>query len=320
MHAERRPGKPRPNDGSRPIGWTGFTLLELLVVVSIIALLISLVLPSLSRARESARATICLTNLRTFSQGMTMYSTEHEGELPPGRLPRLDDEHWRALVMGGWKYRPTFLAMMGTNVALTPFDDPKAGRREVDRYGQPGDMQNYSGKAYVCPTVADWTDERNGAYGYNYQWLGNSRLRDTSVRNSFKNWPVIFYKVRKPSECVAVGDSMGTAASFPPSQRRGYLDNGRDADRYGNEGFNLDPPNIDLARGEGANWPQQRSAIDERHNRRGNILWVDGHATAETLESLGYEVLPDGRVGWHGQNYRWSLTGKDIPWTTDYRE
>jgi type II secretory pathway pseudopilin PulG len=55
----------------------------LLVVIGIIALLISILLPALNRAREQARRTQCLANLRTISQGVYIYTTESKGVFPP---------------------------------------------------------------------------------------------------------------------------------------------------------------------------------------------------------------------------------------------
>lgn len=296
-------------------GAGAFTLIELLVVVSIIALLIAISLPGLSNARQLGRATLCLTNLNTLGQGLVMYSTDHRDQLVPGRLPRLDDDNWRALVLGGWKYRPTFLAMMGTNVAVQPFDDPMPSRMLTDRHGQPGDRQDYSSRAYVCPSVADWTDERNGSYGYNYQFLGNSRLRDPAVPNSFKNWPVTTSHVGDLSATVAVGDSIGTAAAYPTDQRTYYVNNTRESQALGNEGFNLDPPRIDPVNGEIADRNGFRSSADARHLGRANILWADSHASAESLRDLGYEVASDGVVGHNGNNARWSGSGRDVAWT-----
>lgn len=60
----------------------GFSLVELLVVLSLIALLISVLLPALGAARGSARSAKCLANLRTLGQGVIAYSVEFSGHLP----------------------------------------------------------------------------------------------------------------------------------------------------------------------------------------------------------------------------------------------
>ena len=60
----------------------GFTLIELLVVVAIIALLISILLPSLSRARELAKRAVCASNLRGIGQGMHIYANDNREWFP----------------------------------------------------------------------------------------------------------------------------------------------------------------------------------------------------------------------------------------------
>lgn len=57
----------------------GFTLIELLVVISIIMLLIAVLLPALRRARESATAMACLSNLRQVAIGAVAYADDHQG-------------------------------------------------------------------------------------------------------------------------------------------------------------------------------------------------------------------------------------------------
>lgn len=297
----------------------GFTLIELLVVIGIIAIIISILVPALSSARQTSVGQVCLANLRTLGQGLTMYSTDHHDHLVPGRLPRVDNDNWRALVYGGWKYRPTFLAMMGTNVGIQAFEDPMPSRFMIDRFGERGDRQNYSSKVYVCPAVSDWTDERNGSYGYNYQFLGNSRLFDSSDIHSFKNWPVSITRIRDTSRTVAVADCMGTAATYDPATRWTYQNNGEDGHRFGNEGFNLDPPRIDTADGESAGFPTKRTAIDPRHLGKATTLWADTHATMETPASLGYRQNPDQSFAWDGNNSLWSGTGRDEAWRPGFK-
>ena len=60
----------------------GFTLVELLVVIGIIALLISILLPALSKARESANRTKCLSNIRQITMGFYSYCQANRGSFP----------------------------------------------------------------------------------------------------------------------------------------------------------------------------------------------------------------------------------------------
>jgi len=60
----------------------GFTLVELLVVISIIALLMSVLLPSLSRAREQAKRTVCANNLHQTGVSLIMYAGEFNSQFP----------------------------------------------------------------------------------------------------------------------------------------------------------------------------------------------------------------------------------------------
>ncbi|MEM1011091.1 MAG: prepilin-type N-terminal cleavage/methylation domain-containing protein [Planctomycetota bacterium] len=65
----------------------GFTLVELLVVIGIIALLVSILLPTLGKARESARTTKCLSNLRQVGMAFIAYTMDNDSRLPPSYRP-----------------------------------------------------------------------------------------------------------------------------------------------------------------------------------------------------------------------------------------
>jgi prepilin-type N-terminal cleavage/methylation domain-containing protein len=62
----------------------GFTLVELLVVIGIIALLVAILLPSLGRAREQARQTACLSNLRQLGMMYQLYANDNHDQIPLG--------------------------------------------------------------------------------------------------------------------------------------------------------------------------------------------------------------------------------------------
>jgi prepilin-type N-terminal cleavage/methylation domain-containing protein/prepilin-type processing-associated H-X9-DG protein len=65
----------------------GFTLVEMLVVMAIIAILMAMLLPSISRAKARANQTSCLNNMRQLDLAATMYASDHDEEFPARRIP-----------------------------------------------------------------------------------------------------------------------------------------------------------------------------------------------------------------------------------------
>src|SRR5690348_10214706 len=72
----------------------GFSLVELLVVVGIIAVVIGLLLPVISRARESANRAPCLSNMRQFGTALLAYAQQNKGKIPIGYLDQMKQENY----------------------------------------------------------------------------------------------------------------------------------------------------------------------------------------------------------------------------------
>jgi prepilin-type processing-associated H-X9-DG protein len=98
-----------------------FTLVELLVVIGIIAILISVLLPTLAKARQSANRAACLSNLRTIGQMMNIYAAENLQQIPLGTNSDSYQGAYFIAVANGADIRwPTWGPLYKANLLKTP--------------------------------------------------------------------------------------------------------------------------------------------------------------------------------------------------------
>jgi len=146
----------------------GFTLIELLVVIAIIAILAAILFPIFNRARDAARRSTCLSNLKQLALAAQNYADSYNGNYPPARL-----SNWP---WGDWNIRDPW------NGVTQPYC---LGLRALIPYVK-------NNKVFMCPSNAFfstpkyWTNNSNYWAGYCYwgNYLDSGLTRNEVAVNS----------------------------------------------------------------------------------------------------------------------------------------
>ncbi len=170
----------------------GFTLVELLVVISIISLLLSILMPALQRARGMARDVQCLSNLRNYGQASLIYANEH------GNLPWYENR--KQYYDGGWiDMDPSWHSDAVPIVRSILLNTDLAS----------GDENWKANDIGHCPQDEDWLElgrPTNSSYGINRLTSPFDRVPPSS---RFPIRPLRPEEVYKPSDKMLWSDTKG---------------------------------------------------------------------------------------------------------------
>jgi prepilin-type N-terminal cleavage/methylation domain-containing protein/prepilin-type processing-associated H-X9-DG protein len=169
----------------------GFTLIELLVVIAVIALLIAILIPSLQRARNQARAVKCQANLRQWGLIISTYLQDNDSWFwlsDPGPI------YWWYNVLEAWRYEDLCFCPMATKV------NPDPDRQTLDgsAYGS-----KFTAWQYVNAGRPDGKPER-GSYGLNF-WATDA-TKETDVDTLSRHWNTCL--INRPANVPVFLDSI----------------------------------------------------------------------------------------------------------------
>ncbi|OHB54008.1 MAG: hypothetical protein A2Y07_02170 [Planctomycetes bacterium GWF2_50_10] len=232
----------------------GFTLVELLVVISILALLLSILMPALGMARERAQSTICIANLRQIGFAVQLYANDYSQFFPPAYESSTDTHWWGQKTPTGidhqksftWSYLTSTLKRNGL------FECPSQKLGTYKFQGKPDNMPD--GPKWITST-----------YGYNGYYLTPAKTSGWATMIGNRPWQRS-QTVIHPAQVFVFADTM--------------LDRDPGAGSAIENCALLDPPQLFMS----GSWQKNDYPTTSfRHNLRTNGYFADGHAQSTPL-------------------------------------
>jgi prepilin-type N-terminal cleavage/methylation domain-containing protein/prepilin-type processing-associated H-X9-DG protein len=252
-----------------------FTLTELLIVISVIALLMAILMPALVAARSRGRILACKSNLRQLLLAGIGYATENDDYYVPAASDMWDNaglHRWHGL------------------------------RENIDELFDPlrGPLAGYlaDGRVKECPAKADflkgqdWSknfEQGCGGYGYNMTYIG-SRLWQNGVHN-IEAWKASYSSTTRMAEVAAPGRTLMFADTAIAKDYRYLIE------------YSFAEPPFTVRNGLPVTDFYMSPSIHFRHSTQANIGWADGHVDRQRLAmsegSNAYGINSyDMKLGW----------------------
>ena len=269
---------------------TGFTLIEFLVVIAVIAILAALLLPALSRARIATDNTVCRNNLRQYALALAMYVDDY-GYYPACGFNETD---------------PSPGSVIWWHMRLEPYTKTKWVRWFAPNPWGPSDHNGGRPRPHSiqdCPSYArlpGYLSADAGAYAYNANgFLGSSGspfgLSGNGVAVGW-TYPGTSPFLRGnavvcPSDMVAVGDTclsdfLGVTGFWSLSA-------------YNGTDYTLGLTSISGGPAGGGPAPANSKSLARRHAGRWNLAFCDGHTENRRIREMFDPRQPDQVKRWH---------------------